>query len=155
MPDYEFIGKSQLSRGFSFPLKRSTLDAFLDHRQVRAVTGVAYCGPSDDRRVLCADYRYWGPQDSGVSHSLILWVNAVPSALRYYIANQIQEQVLPRLADWMQQFTDASKLASQLEHRFELYYDEVSDDGSCRLNVRVDTPRKQRRLPKYRAKVRP
>jgi hypothetical protein len=155
MSDYEFIGKSRLSRGFSFPLKRSTLDAFLDHRQVQAVTGVAYCGPSDDRRVLSADYRYWGPRDRGMSHSLILWLNAVPSAIRHYITKRIQEQVLPQLADWIRQFTDASKLASQLDHRFEIYYDKVSDDGSCHLDVRVDAPRKQRRLPRYRAKVRP
>ena len=153
MPDYEFIGKSRLARGSSFPLKRSTLDAFLDDRSLNGVTGVAYCGPSDEHRVLCADYR--GSRKSGASHSLTLWVNAVPSAICHHVAQMIETEGLEKLADWIIQFTDRSKLSNQMDHRFEIYYDDVTDDGSCRIDVCVDAPRKQWRLPRFRAKVRP
>ncbi len=153
MPDYEFIGKLRLRREFSFPLKRSTLDAFLDDRGISAVTAVAYCGPSDDRRVLCADYH--GPRKNGMSHSLNLWVNAVPSAIRHHVAQVIEKDLLAKLGAWIIQFTDRSKTSNQMDHRFEIYYDDVTDDGVCRLEVRVDVPRKQWRLPRFRAKVRP
>ncbi len=153
MPNYEFIGKSQLSRGFSFPLKRSTLDAFLDERGISAVTGVAYCDPSDDHQVLCADYH--GPRKRGMSHTLNLWVNAVPSAIRQDVAHRIENELLSTLSNWIIQFADRSKSVSQSDHRFEIHYDDVTDDGVCRLDVRVDVPRKQWRLPRFRAKVRP
>lgn len=152
MPDYEFIGKSQLSRGFSFPLKRSVLDAFLDERQVDAITCVAYCGPSTGHRVFCADYR--GPQVRGDGHSLTLWVNAVPSGIRKYVSQRIEQEMLADLVDWILLFRDESQLASQMDHRFEVYYAEVSESGECELEVRIDEPREQWRLPRYRGKLR-
>jgi hypothetical protein len=136
------MGTARLSRGFSYPLKRSTLYTFLDDGQIQGVTGVAYCGPSDDRCVLSADYRW--PRNRGMAHWLVLWVNAVPSTIRSYIAKKLEEQLLPQLGSWIRQFTDQSRLYSQLDHRFEIYYDEVSDDGTCHLEIRVDAPRKQR-----------
>lgn len=153
MPDYEFMGRSRLPRGLRFRLKRSTVDAFLDERGIGAVTAVAYCGPSDDRQVLCADYH--GPGKSGMSHSLTLCVNPVPSPIRHHVAQVIENDLLVELETWISQFTDRSKTFNQMHHRLEIYYDDVTDDGDCRLFVRVDVLRKLWRLPRFRAKVRP
>ena len=153
MPDYEFIGKSRLARGFSFPLKRAALDASLDDRGVTTVTGVAYCGPSDDRCILSADYR--GPRKRGMPHSLNLWLNAVPSSNCHHVAQTIERELLARLADWIIELTNQSAPYNQMDHRFEIYYNDVNEEGVCQLDVRVDIPRKQRRLPRFRAKVRP
>lgn len=142
MPDYEFLGKSRLPGDFSYPLKRSALDTFLDARGITLVTMVAYCPPSADARVLNADYR--GPRRRGMSHSLSLWVYAVPSRIRYHIAQMFETELLGKLTDWVLQFTDQTSLVSQLDHRFEIYYDGVTEDGACRLDVLVDVPRNQR-----------
>ena len=153
MPDYEFIGKSRLACGLSFPLKRSALDAYLDDRGITTVTGVGYCGPSDDSRVLSADYR--GPLQRGMRHSLNLWLNAVPSSICHHITQVIEQELLSRLADWIIQLTDQSILCNQMDHRFEIYYDDVNEEGGCQLDVRLGVPPKQWRLPRFRAKVRP
>lgn len=153
MPNYEFIGKEQLSRGFSFPLKRSRLDAFLDERHIDTVTGVAYCGPSQEQRVFKADF--YGPTRRGMEHTLNLWINAVPSSLRQRIAAEIEGKWLPELANWIAQFVDGSKLASQTDHRFEVHYENAQDDGTCELKLRLDAPRQPRHGPRFRMKVRP
>ena len=90
-----------------------------------------------------------------MSHSLNLWVNAVPSAIRQNVAHQLENELLAELSSWIIQFADQSKPVSQMDHRFEIYYDNVTVDGICRLDVRVDVPRKRWRLPRFRAKVRP
>ena len=90
-----------------------------------------------------------------MSHSLTLWVNAVPSAIRQNVAHRLENELLVELSNWIIQFADQSKPVSQMDHRFEIYYDDVTVDGACRLDVRVDVPRKRRRLPRFRAKVRP
>lgn len=153
MPNYKFIGKSQLSRGFSFPLKRSRLDAFLDERRIETVTGVAYCGPSQEQRVFEADY--YGPARRAMNHTLTVWINAVPSSLRQYIAAEIEGKWLAELANWIAQFVDGSKLVSQTDHRFEVRYEDAQDDGTCQLKLRLDAPRQYRHGPRFRMKVRP
>lgn len=134
MPEYEFIGKSRLPRGFSFPLKRSALDAYLRDWDVNSVTGVAYCGPSDDHRVLGADYH--GPRRCGMAHTLNVWVNAVPSAIRHHVAQKLEKDLLAKLADWITRLGDPSILSNQMDHRFEIYYGEMTDDGKCVLDLK-------------------
>ena len=90
-----------------------------------------------------------------MSHTLNLWVNAVPSAIRHCVAQRIENELLSELMDWIDRLTDRSKLSNQMDHRFEIYYYDVTDDGACRLDVQVDKPRKQQHSPRFRAKVRP
>jgi hypothetical protein len=153
MPEYEFIGKSRLTRGFSFPLKRSVLDAHLNDCGIKSVTGVAYCGPADDHRVLGADYH--GPRNRRMVHTLNIWVNAVPSAIRHHVAQRLEKELLAKLVDWINRLGDPSKLSNQMDHRFEIYYGDMTEDGKCMLDVRVDAPRNQWQSPRFRAKVRP
>ena len=153
MPDYEFIGKSQLSRGFSYPLGRSTLDSYLDQHSITMVTAVAYCKQSSDGRVINADYR--GRSLNSTSHSLILWLNAVPSAIRHKIAPQFEEGVFPALATWISSFTDQSILRSQTDHQFEVFLEYTNDERAVTLTIQTDRPRTQRRLSRFRSKVRP
>jgi len=117
------------------------------------VTTLAYCGPSDVHRVLSADYR--GPRKRVQPHSLSLSLNAVPSSICHHIVQTFEQDLLARLADWIIQLTDQKTLNSQMDHRFELFYDAVTEEGRCQLVVRVDDPRKQWRLPRFRGKVRP
>ena len=95
--------------------------------------------------------------DTTQLHQIImnLCVNAVPSAIRHHVAERIDEELLAKLENWILQFADQSKLASQIDHRFEIYYGDVLDGGTCHLDVQVDAPRKQWRLPRFRGKVRP
>ncbi len=153
MPKYEFIGKSKLARGFSYPLKRSTLDAFLDASKIMLVTGVAYCDPSDEQRVLSATY--YGPRKQEQSSTLTIWINAVPSRIRKHISVELGNSLLPRIGDWLVSLSDPTLLANQMDHRLEIYYDETTDGRSCVLDVRIDALRDPIRLARYRAKVRP
>jgi len=139
MPDYEFIGKAQLSRGFSFPLKRSTLDAFLDEHELPIVTGVAYCEHSEHQRVFSAVYH--GPRRRAEEHTLTLWIYAVPSSLRRHVASRIEDKWLAALASWIAGFENQSELVSQTNHRFDLHYTDMNDDGTCSLESRVDALR--------------
>ena len=77
-----------------------------------------------------------------MSHSLNLWVYAVPSAIRRHVTQMLEKERLARLSHWILRFSDQSRLSSQIDHRFEIHYDDVADDDTCRLHVRLDVPRK-------------
>lgn len=153
MPEYEFIGKSKLARGFSYPLKRSALDSFLDGNNISLVTGVAYCEPSDEQRVLSATY--YGPKNQEHRATLTIWVNAVPSRFRKHVSDQLEDAFLPRIGNWIVSLTDSTLLANQMDRRLEIFYNENTDDESCVLDLRIDEKRDPIRLSRFRAKVRP
>ncbi len=136
MSEYLFIGKSKLARGFSYPLKRSTLDSFLDINNIAMVTGVAYCEPSREQRVLAATY--YGPPKRGQRSTLTIWVNAVPSQFRKHISDQLEDTFLQRTMDWLASLTDSTLLTNQMDHRLDIYYNDTKDGGSCMLQVRID-----------------
>lgn len=153
MPEYEFIGKSKLGRGFSFPLKRSELDAFLDDNAISLVSAVGYCEPSDHHRVFAANY--YGPRSQSDDPDLTLWINAVPSDIRHHIATEIGMSLLDQVRDWVIPLHDRAILANQMDHKLEIYYSRGLDDDSCTLSVKIDEPPESVRISRYRGKVRP
>lgn len=153
MPDYEFSGRARLGRGFSYPLKRSVLDKLPDERKINAITYVGYCGPSKDHRVCCA--HNYGPYSQVGSHSLAFSVNAVPSAIRKRVSRRLESDVLSDLVDWILHFENESKLVSQMQHQFEVYYTDVTETGDAERDVPSDEPFKPSRLPRFRGKIRP
>lgn len=152
MPTYEFIGRSRLARGLSFPLNRSEIDEFLDHHGIDFVTGLAFCGLSEEQGVLSAEY--WCARKRGMSHTLTIWVKAVPSASRQAVSQRITEELFPRLADWIAQFADRSNLSAQTDHRFDAFYDDRANGGTCHLTFQVDAARSIASSPRFRMKGR-
>ena len=135
MPDYEFIGKSRLWRGYSYPMKRSIVDRLLNQHEVASVTGVAYCEHSADQRVLSAHYS--GPKSHGLNHTLTLWFNAVPSLFRHRIATRLQEVFIESLLPWCSYIADPDLLAGQLDYRFNVHYSFDVADAPCCLRTEI------------------
>ncbi len=125
MPEYELIGKAKLPRGFSYPLKRDALDAFLDTHGIDTITGVMYCGHSADGKVLSV--LYYGKTRKHINPGASLAINAVPSQHRKSAESILLAEALPVLAAWLMQFSDQSTTRSQTNHeiRFLLEGDDL------------------------------
>jgi hypothetical protein len=113
---YQFIGKTKLPRGFSFPIGRSMLDGFLERERFTTITGVGFigCSSPSDGRLLHADYRGWG--NKYAEHSLNISISAVPSLMRLTAQRLLREAGFPVLSEWLRSFEDQTTLRSRTDH---------------------------------------
>jgi hypothetical protein len=96
------LSKRKLPKGYSYPLKRSVLDSFLESANLRKLDTVTYSFYAHrDNIIIRADYfgeahKGW----AGVGLSSIV-LQAVPSAERKEVENVLIEKVLPELCSWL------------------------------------------------------
>lgn len=120
---YEFLGKTKLRKGLSFPIKRSVLDEFLRREGITKVTAVGYCANSGHNVVLKADY--FGSRRKSRGHALVLWIYAVPSDIRNRVEELVVNAVFPRLAKWLLSFSDDSLLRAKTDQFTSFALEEV------------------------------
>jgi hypothetical protein len=127
-PGYTFTGKAKLARGFSYPIQRSRLDAFLTEADLRCITHLGYGGPSKDNTIISASYHpAW--------EALDVLICAVPSEHKSVLGRCVAEQCLPAFAEWIRRFADKSLLWAQLEHRFVARYQLSPDADRCEIRL--------------------
>jgi hypothetical protein len=99
--DYPF-SKHKLPKGFSFPLKRSVLDALLDASEITGLSGVSFIYSSQSREILLRA-SFFGEAHKGWAAAGLtsLTFYAVPSGLKNEIESAMSASVLPRLCDWL------------------------------------------------------
>lgn len=118
MASYEFIGKTKLARGQSYPIGRSVLDTLLDAEGITTVTGVAFVGSSAEGDVLRATY--YGPRHKASQHTLTIWISAVPGRIRAVVQQLVIRNGFPALARWLRQFENRQSLYSRLDHQITM-----------------------------------
>jgi hypothetical protein len=127
---YLLIGKAKLPKGLSFPIKRSCLDEFLRREAITSVTGVGFSGECRNGSILSADY--YGPRRRNQHHTLNIWTNAVPSAIRASVESLIVNVAFPSLAMWLQSFSDVSLLRARTDHSIRFVLEQgPTRDGSA------------------------
>ena len=99
--EYPFF-KAKLPRGFSYPLKRSVLDSFLDEAHLTQLSGVSFQYSSDGRPFLLLA-SFFGEAHKGFAEAGLcsLTLYSVPSAQKKLIEDAMTDSVLPRLVDWL------------------------------------------------------
>ena len=100
---YSFI-KDKLPRGFSFPLKRSVLDAALLEAGIAGVSCVFYRHRKSGDIVMDADYHGEGWRGWPATRLSSVCVYSVPSGERHAIEAHLVSEVLPRLVRWLKMF---------------------------------------------------
>lgn len=157
MTAYDYIGKSKLAHGFSYPISRTVVDSLFDTGALTNVTGLAFVGPSDDFRLLCA--RYSARRSRNKPHTLTLWINAVPSLIRQRLHDLLICDGMAALSAWASQFTDTTLAYSQLDHNFTITYTHTSklndpEPNQCTLKITQDDAHIRKSLGRYRANIR-
>lgn len=117
MPTYHF-SKGRIPRGMSYPLKRSVLDAALDHSGIDSLGNVYYslaqrgAGPTVSAEYM-SEAKGWA-QAGLVS----LFVHAVPSSNLKEVREALESVVLPRLLTWLAQLQGAGNARRGMAHSF-------------------------------------
>ncbi len=118
MPSYHF-SKGRLPRGMSYSLKRSLLDAALDHAGIDSLANVYYslaqrgAGPTISAEYTTETARGW----AGAGF-VSLFVHAVPSPSLKEVRRAVESLVLPRLVAWLRDLQVAGNASRGMAHGF-------------------------------------
>jgi hypothetical protein len=120
MMQYAF-DKRKLPRDFSFPLKRSLLDAALTQAQIARVHCVYYWLRQSGDIVLRADYcgetnQAWAAGQASIT------LYAVPSVERQETESAIVHQALPQLCTWLQTAEQAGNVWRGNNHMIVFHF---------------------------------
>lgn len=156
MSTFEWYGgKPKLSKGFSLPASYSTVESLAAAGSFPHLSGFYFTGPYEDHLLRG---RFAGARSPLVKPSLSLWISAVPSALRKRLKELLLVEGFPALSAWAKQFADQSLACAQLDHTFDIRYEQLADDGTdqreLRLLVEIDQPSPGGRPGRYRANIR-
>jgi hypothetical protein len=141
-PDYGFH-KDRLTRGWSYPLKRSLLDEALVSAGATNIAAVFYSlvmTPMDDRRAGPLTAHYHG--DDTPSHwaeQVSIYVETVPSENRREIADALLT-VLGDVARWIAGTTEREPTWRAASHSLYVFV----DDGSATLREAAPAFRRRR-----------
>lgn len=114
--------KFKIPKGYSYPLKRSVLDAWLETTGLTQLAGVSYVFfQHSDNLVIRAlftgetiKYRTAGTYQ--------VWIYAVPSAEKSAIEQLIMTEALPILGDWLMAAEKAGNSWRGKSHHLEISY---------------------------------
>jgi hypothetical protein len=113
-------------KGRSYPLKRSALDAGLEHAGVTNVRAVFYQRGAVrelDQSGLLLDAMYSGP-DSWPSCAVVLRIWSVPSSQRHELETLMLRDGLPQLCAWLVAAENATETWRNADHRLTLSHRE-------------------------------
>jgi hypothetical protein len=98
---YEFMGRAKLSKGYSYPVKRSELDSALEKAGVRELGRVFYSSSYDDSEIQILRAFLMGETQQGyrAESAPLLSVYSVPSEQLAEIRRLLEQgDILTRIA---------------------------------------------------------
>jgi hypothetical protein len=119
-----YFSKDKLSKGWSWPLKRSELEAALDLVPEVTVRWVIYSheySKKDGNKLLVISCSYNGFSMPLSSDEFQISVSSVPSESRNGIHEQMEQRVLPEIVAWMR-LIDGLPETRREENRAVHYY---------------------------------
>jgi hypothetical protein len=125
MPSYSF-SKHKIPQDYSYPLKRSVLDTFLDDAGLTQIANVTYSfNLKSSNVILRGDYlgeAYKGWAYAGLSS---IRLRAVPSENRKVIEEILVNEALPKLTDWLRKAEIAGNVWRSQSHHLVFCYKET------------------------------
>ena len=114
---YRF-SRSKVPRGFSYPMKRSVLDAAIAARGVHSVASVVFYFQRGPESILTVTYT--GEQNDGILKpgTFSIWIYAVPSIERSTVQESIMRFVIPTALDWIVEIDHAGNVRRTGNHHF-------------------------------------
>jgi hypothetical protein len=114
---YRF-SRRKIPRGFSYPMKRSMLDAVIAAGGIQSVASVVFYFKRAPESLFTVSYT--GEQNDGILDpgTFSIWIYAVPSIERSGVQESIMRSVIPAALDWIVEIGHAGNVRRMGNHYF-------------------------------------
>jgi hypothetical protein len=118
---YSF-SRHKIPRTFSYPMKRTALDAAISARNIRSIESVVYYFVLAPRSIFRVAYN--GEQNKEILKpgAFSIWIYAVPSTEKLRIQEMILRSVVPVALDWIEELDHAGNVRRTGNHHFVARY---------------------------------
>ena len=143
--EYDFLGRTKLIKGYTYPIKRGELDKALEDSGVSELETVTYSSNYDDedlavmRVFLMGESRdgYWMKQEP------VLSVYSIPSELSTEIRKALdKEMIIRRISNWLKRLETAPNVIRNVNQEILVCYNQKSKNFyfKNRKNEKVKLP---------------
>lgn len=117
------FSKAKIQRGWSFPLKRSVLDASLMAAGVSRILSVTYGQRQSGHVVMWANYCGEGRRGWAGAGLASIIVYAVPSTERQATEIALVSEALPRLVRWLSELESSGNTRRGVDQHFHATFE--------------------------------
>lgn len=143
--EYIFLGRTKLTEGYTYPIKRGELDKYLKDSGVSELEAVTYSSNYEDRDLAVMRVFLSGEAQDGywMRQQPVLSVYSIPSHLSVEIKNALKkEKILSRVARWLKKLETASNVIRSVNQEIIVCYNKKDETFlfKNKQNKRVKLP---------------
>lgn len=123
--EYNFLGRTKLIKGHTYPIKRGELDKALEDSEVSELETVTYSSNYDDQDLAVMRVFLAGESREGywTKEKPVLSVYSIPSHLSTDIKSALKkENILLRISRWLKKLESASNIIRDINQEIVVYY---------------------------------
>ncbi|EGB15382.1 hypothetical protein DND132_2177 [Pseudodesulfovibrio mercurii] len=140
---YEFMGRAKLIKGYSYPVKRSELDAALEQAGIHEPGRIFYSSRYDDSDMKVLSVFLMGESQQGyrIRNTPVISAYSVPANQRPEIRRLLERQdILPRIAAWLKRLEDATNVIRGVNQEIIVFFTDAALSFKDRHNKTVELP---------------